>query len=466
MPVSFWDETKGSHPQQSSSGSTCIAVSEAVKRASDSMQQLGTLEILGEISAFKGPQGVRGHCYFTLKDAHSSLTIALWNGRYKALAFPLEDGLQVKITGNFSVYEKNAQLSFIAQNIELFGEGKLRQIIEQRYRDLLAQGLFAPEKKQAIPRCAEYICVVTSTTGAVQGDVKKTILQNNPLARIEVVGCAVQGVDAPATIIKALQEAEARHPDVILLVRGGGSLEDLMAYNDEAVVRAVAATSIPVVSGIGHEPDVSLVDHAADVAAVTPTAAAAYVAPNMAELLNRFHQMLVSIHQNLTARLSQSKLQLDTRIARAGYAAKQQISQLSLTVSSLGARPVLQDQSAYVQAQSDSLEFSFSRLERALQEQMRTLASMLAQQQYHLAGMHKTLLNPFKATLISDKTSLFALSPQNVLKRGYAIVRAKGHVLSSVDAVKTEEQVEIALQDGKLTTIVQGIKRDATKEKE
>lgn len=261
-----------------------LSVSSAVGLAKNTVKGLPPLSVVGEVSGFRGPNARSGHCYFSVKDEGSAMDVIVWRGIYEAAGFELRDGLEVTLNGSFDVYERSGRLSFVARKLSMAGEGLLRQKVAELARRLEAEGLMDPARKRRVPAFCERVCVVTSLSGAVIDDVKRTLARRNPLVVIDVVGCAVQGDHAPRTIVDALGRAAADAPDAVLLVRGGGSFEDLMAFNDESVARAVAACPVPVVTGIGHEPDNSIADMVADRRCSTPTAAAESVAPDFATI--------------------------------------------------------------------------------------------------------------------------------------------------------------------------------------
>ena len=264
--------------------SGALSVSEAVGLAKGNVSAWPVLTVTGEVSGFRGPNARSGHCYFEVKDDGASMSVIVWRGVYAHTGFELRDGLQIQLTGKFDIYKASGRFSFVASSISVAGEGILRQQVAELARKLEREGLMDPARKRRIPAFCSRVCVCTSLSGSVIEDVKRTLARRNPLVLIDVVGCSVQGATAPATIVRALQVAAASAPDAILLVRGGGSFEDLMCFNDESVARAVAASPVPVITGIGHEPDTSIADMVADRRCSTPTAAAESVAPAIDEV--------------------------------------------------------------------------------------------------------------------------------------------------------------------------------------
>ena len=263
-----------------------LSVSQAVEIAAGALDAIPQLSVLGEVTGFRGPNARSGHCYFQIKDDSAAVDCIIWKGAYLKRTFDLRDGMQVSFKGSFNLYKPTGRMSFVARSFSLAGEGLLRQQVAQLAEKLRREGLMDESRKRRIPVFCSRVAVVTSLSGAVIDDVKRTLRRRNPLVELVCVGAKVQGEGAPAELIEGLHRAASitPAPDCILLVRGGGSFEDLMTFNDEELARAVAACPVPVVTGIGHEPDTSICDMVSDRRASTPTAAAESVAPAMTEL--------------------------------------------------------------------------------------------------------------------------------------------------------------------------------------
>jgi exodeoxyribonuclease VII large subunit len=226
--------------------------------------------VQGEISNLARP--VSGHIYFTLKDANAALKCVMWKSNAAKQKNALQEGMAIEVHGNISIYEVSGQYQLYADNIRPKGEGVLYQEFIRLKTLLEAEGLFDPDRKRPIPRQAKRIGIVTSRTGAALRDMLNTLKRRNPMAAVILVASAVQGEDAPRGLAAALENLNRyAHPDVILLARGGGSIEDLWAFNDERVVRAIVASEAPVITGVGHETDFTLADFAADLRAPTLT---------------------------------------------------------------------------------------------------------------------------------------------------------------------------------------------------
>ena len=279
-----------------------LSVSQAVEIAAGALDAIPQLSVLGGGHRFSWSYARSGHCYFQIKDDSAAVDCIIWKGAYLKRTFDLRDGMQVSFKGSFNLYKPTGRMSFVARSFSLAGEGLLRQQVAQLAEKLRREGLMDEARKRRIPVFCSRVAVVTSLSGAVIDDVKRTLRRRNPLVEVVCVGAKVQGEGAPAELIEGLRRAASitPAPDCILLVRGGGSFEDLMTFNDEELARAVAACPVPVVTGIGHEPDTSICDMVSDRRASTPTAAAESVAPAMTELAD----VLEARHQRLGAAMA------------------------------------------------------------------------------------------------------------------------------------------------------------------
>ena len=256
----------------------------------------------GEISNLSRPGS--GHLYFSLKDAQAQVRCAMFRSRAILLRFKPTDGTRVLVRARLSLYEARGEFQLIVEHMEPTGEGALLRAFEQLKSRLAAEGLFAADSKRALPRLAQRIGVITSPTGAAIRDVLSVFHRRFPLADIEILPVPVQGRDASPAIIGMLAAAsEARRHDVLLLTRGGGSLEDLWAFNDEALARAIRASAIPVVSAVGHEIDFTIADFAADLRAPTPSAAAELLVPDANELMRARAHQRARLRQRMSQRL-------------------------------------------------------------------------------------------------------------------------------------------------------------------
>lgn len=426
-----------------------VSVHEAVAFCAKEVKRLPSLTIRGEISGFRGPNARSGHCYFQLKDELSSVDAIIWRGLFQKLDFPLRDGVQVEMSGSFNIYEASGKLSFVATSVRVAGEGLLRQQVAELARKLQAEGLMDESRKRPIPVFCNTIAVVTSLSGAVINDVLRTLARRNPLVRVIEVGCKVQGADAAPSIIEALEQAAHMHPDAILLVRGGGSFEDLMVFNDEQVARAVAASPVPVITGIGHEPDTSICDMVSDRRASTPTAAAESVAPAINELVSKLQAQAKQLQAAALQQVSGSDTGLTYQAQRLNQAMSHNLATAQSFVLKYVGRPCLTNPAYLYETRVMQLEQTKERLLDALPQFMEHKHTVLQNSTVHLNHLAQHLLDTPRSLIAKDAASLEALSPLKVLTRGYSLTQdAEGHVLGSVVEFSPHQRITIKLVDG------------------
>ncbi len=413
----------------------------------------------GEISNLAAPAS--GHLYFSLKDSHAQVRCAMFRMQRRYLRFRPENGMQVLLRARVGLYEGRGDFQLIAEHMEAAGEGALRQAFERLKQQLAKEGLFAPEKKQALPPFPHCIGVITSPSGAAIRDVLSVIKRRFPGLPVIVYPVPVQGDDAADAIRQAIRLANQRHDcDLLILTRGGGSLEDLMPFNDEGVARAIADSGIPIVSAVGHEIDFTIADLVADQRAPTPSAAAEMVTPDRIELsqhlqhlnrrlqqrmqqqLDRSADRLAHLHRRLLQqdpgnRLLQWQQRLDELEQRLRLAIGNRIQRLDAQLRTIQARL--------------SAQTPLHLLTRIAQQRQ------LLEQRLHLA-MH-ALLHHKQQRLAALAANLHTLSPLATLQRGYSITRLlpdKGVLQSATDAAPGD-QLETLLAQGRLISRVESV---------
>ena len=318
-------------------------------------------------------------------------------------------------------------------SLSLAGEGDLRQKVANLAKKLQTEGLMDPARKRPLPSFPEAIGLVTSPRGAAVHDVLRTMRRRYPSARILLAGVPVEGADAPKHLSQALQTVAESGAELVLLVRGGGSFEDLMPFNDEGLARTIAALPIPVVTGIGHEPDNSIADMVADLRASTPTAAAEAVTPNSVELSAALAASMAHINRTLQTRLQQSYSKLET----------------------LATRPVLSDPQQLVTQQALALDVAFDRLQRAIPSNLLRDANQLQQSSIRLKTFGKNMIEPFAGRLATQAARLEDLSPLSILGRGYALAKDKeGKLVASVQSVSEGDAIALSVSDGVINCTV------------
>ncbi|MBE0697012.1 MAG: exodeoxyribonuclease VII large subunit, partial [Anaerolineaceae bacterium] len=275
----------------------------------DSDELLQSTWVQGEISNFSRPSS--GHLYFTLKDSGAALRCVVWKSTALRIRFGIQNGLAVEAHGAISIYERDGQYQLYVDSIRPAGEGLLFQEFMRLKNRLETEGLFDPERKRPIPERPHCIGIVTSPTGAALQDMLNTLRMRYPLVEVFISPCAVQGEQAPAEIVKALLRLTSLPTDVIIVARGGGSLEDLWAFNDESVVRTIAASPVPVITGIGHETDFTLADFASDLRAPTPTGAAVQATPDRLDIISELYGLQSRLGSAILANFSSKWQELE-----------------------------------------------------------------------------------------------------------------------------------------------------------
>lgn len=381
-----------------------------IKDLLESDHNLSDIWVVGEVSNFSQPRS--GHLYFTIKDRSASLRCVMWRSAAAALISLPRDGDAIEVHGAISIYEVGGQYQLYVDRIRPRGEGALYQEFLRLKARLEAEGLFDEARKRSIPSRPSRIGVVTSPTGAALRDILNTLRRRYPLAEVVLAPTAVQGDEAPAGIIKALHILNSIvKPDVILLARGGGSIEDLWAFNHEAVANAIAGSEIPVISGIGHQTDFTIADFVADLRAPTPTAAAELATPDRVDLayaLSELSQRMAYAVLSKTNTLRWSFTDLYNRLARCSPATR---------------------------IQSDR-----QRLDELTDRAARALTYQLQLQRAQLVGLEHRLVT---------------LNPQSILARGYAIVTQEdGSLVRQVAQVHPGSRLNIRLSDGKFSARV------------
>jgi exodeoxyribonuclease VII large subunit len=379
----------------------------------------GTLEegfpwvtIQGEISNFR-PSST-GHWYFSLKDAEAILSVVMFRGRLDAVRFTPADGALVKATGSISVYGRRGTYQLICESLVKSGEGDLLARMEETKRRLAAEGLFEVSRKKPLPLFPSKVAVVTSPTGAAVRDIVRVLRRRNAGVDVVIVPTAVQGEGADKAIARAVEMADRYHlGDVIIVGRGGGSLEDLMPFSSEVVVRAIAASSTPVISAVGHETDVTLSDLAADVRAPTPSAAAEMVAASRVELFGRVRGAQEVMGDAMRQRLEKARLLMG--------------------------------------------QFSADSLGRNVRLFIQPLSQRLDDARDELAGGVRELLTTSRHRLMISTRELESCSPLQILSRGYAVVTHEptGTVLVTPEPARRGDPISIRLSRGSVRATVE-----------
>ena len=469
--------------QGASEGDEALSVSQAVEMAASALDALPLLTVIGEVTGFRGPNARSGHCYFQIKDDACAVDCIIWRGSYAKRSFELRDGMQVQFTGNFNLYKATGRMSFVAKSFTLAGEGLLRQQVAALAEKLRLEGLCDDARKRRIPVFCTRVAVVTSLSGAVINDVKRTLRRRNPMVEIVCVGAKVQGEGAPAELVEGLRRAAAiaPAPDCILLVRGGGSFEDLMTFNDEGLARAVAACPVPVVTGIGHEPDNSICDMVSDRRCSTPTAAAESVAPEFSELVSALDGREQRLQRVLESKIARVASACDGLGGRLGRAMEVRLERERRSLDAFATRPCLTSPANIVDRREAELAQTVDRFCAACERaqgrfamELDRLAPRLRSSAAHMDRMGHglelaasrlrskgvQLLSAPLAELGRSAAALDALSPLKVLGRGYSIAYdGDGSVATRVDAFHMGDALRLRMVDGDVLATVDAVER-------
>ncbi len=396
---------------------TITQINEYIRSMMDRDSLLNNICVKGEISNYKLYPS--GHHYFTLKDESSALRCVMFKGNALRLRFRPENGMKIIAMGKISVYPRDGAYQLYCTAMMPDGMGDLHVAFEQLKAKLSAQGLFDPSHKKAIPKYPGVIGIVTSPVGAALRDMLRILNARYPLAQVRLFPSRVQGAEAPGEIAAAIEYANRYHlADVLIVGRGGGSIEDLWAFNDEQVAYAIFRSQIPVISAVGHEPDVTISDYVADLRAATPSNAAELVVPDC----NALRQMMDGYSSSLASSFGR------------------QIKNARQRLNMLGSSPAMISPLGYLQQRRNSLQFLETKLSRAQNQRL------------HLSRQRFTALT----------AKLDAMSPLKVLTRGYAMVHGSdGAVVRSITQTAVGEKLSLMLSDGKIEACVTSIQEDA-----
>ena len=386
-------------------------VNQYIKGILDRDELMAGLLIRGEISNYK--KYPSGHHYFSLKDAESSLRCVMFRGDASRLRFTPANGMQVVAFGRITVFPRDGQYQLYCSELLADGQGDLNAAFERMKEKLAKEGLFDPAHKQAIPKFPKKIALITSPAGAAVRDMIRILGARWPMTEVLVVPVRVQGSEAPGEIAAAIHYVNNRNDvDLIITGRGGGSMEDLWAFNEEIVARAIFVSNIPVISAVGHEPDVTISDYVADLRASTPSNAAELAVPDQSELRGALESLQRRLNRAMTAKITHNRAKLER----------------------LTSARVLRSMKAPVDERRMMLDHLQQRMNRAAADKMKDR----------------------RAALIRLRTGLDAMSPLNVLVRGYAMAGKNGRVVTSVSQVEAGDPLTVRVADGTITCEVLG----------
>lgn len=410
---------------------TVTELNQIISDAIRSDPRTRSLAVRGEVSGFKH-HIASGHWYFNLKDENASVSCVMFRQSNIRAPFRPQDGDRIQIGGYADVYPRDGKYQLYVQNIRKAGLGDLYLRFEELKRKLNAEGLFDPARKRTLPMVPKQVAVVTSESGAALRDILNVSGNRCPFIPITVVPATVQGASAAASICEGIRKAnELPDTDVIIVARGGGSVEDLWCFNEESVARAVATSRVPVVSGVGHEIDFTLCDYAADVRASTPSNAAEIVFPDRSELRGRVTVLRTALLKEMSGRVNAGLLR---------------IHGVRKNLEALSPENRLENLLQHTRISRSELSSSIQKRITSVENDLSALSTMLNWQMDRIMAEKDAMIGQVRI-------GLRAVSPLSVLDRGYAIVRSEnGRIVSSASEARNETVLEITFRDGKVKT--------------
>lgn len=404
-----------------------------IKAKFDMDTHLNRVYLKGEISNFK--HHTRGHFYFTLKDENSRIAAVMFASAAKNVAFEPEDGMKVLVSGRIALYEATGSYQIYVDSMELDGIGNLYLEFERLKKELAKEGLFNKEHKRPIPRFPKKIGIITAPTGAAIRDILSTIKRRYPICETILFPALVQGTGAKESIVKQLNKAQEYDLDVIICGRGGGSIEDLWAFNEEIVARAIYNSKIPVISAVGHEIDFTIADYVADLRAPTPTGAAEMAVPNLVDLKSLIEQYKIRANEAVTNIIKKNRIKLES--LQNSFVLKNPLSLYEIKEQKLD---------SYIdylnQYMANKLNHAKLMYEKVINNKiLKSPQSMFDKKKHQYELLLKTIE---------------VLNPMKLLSSGYSIVKSNGKVIKNSHDVSLDDVVDIELSEGKLKCSVIG----------
>ncbi len=441
---------------------TVTALTRYIKRKFELDKHLTDIWLKGEISNFKHHS--RGHMYLTIKDDQSRVNAVMFAGNNRSLKFIPENGMNVLIKGQINVYEPQGQYQLYIQAMEPDGVGALHVAFEQLKKKLESEGLFDSSRKKSLPPYPQHIGIVTSPTGAAIRDVLTTITRRYPIANVTIFPALVQGNQAPQAIVSAIGQATTYNKpiDVLIVGRGGGSIEELWAFNEETVARAIVESHIPVITGVGHETDTTIADFVADVRAATPTGAAEQAAPSMVDIKQKIDGLTQTINRSVTYLLGESSNRLQ-RLQKS-YAFRYP-AQLILQKEQELDKNIEKLTKSITAVYSDRQHVHTQLLLRLNNYHPNRQIDAHKKELIQLARRHNRVMDGiftrYRQAFVNKVDKLDVLSPLHTMKRGYSIAYTKeGSLIQSSSDINPGDAISVQVQDGILDCHVQEIKED------
>jgi len=428
-----------------------------IKNILDNDFFLNKVYLKGEISNFKSH--TRGHLYFTLKDENARLSAVMFQGNTRSLQFKPEDGMNVLVTGRISAYPASGSYQIYVEEMTLDGIGNLYIEFEKLKEKLFKEGLFNKEHKKPIPRFPERIGVITADTGAAVRDIMSTIKRRYPLCEVILFPTLVQGEFAAPNIVKQIEVADNYNCDVLIVGRGGGSIEDLWAFNEEIVARAIYNANTPIISAVGHEPDFTIADFVADLRAPTPTGAAEMAVPTVKDINNLLNQYKLRLNKNIKSLVNTKFIELYSlknsfilKNPMSLYEMKEQT--LDKLLDNLNKNIVV-----YLNNLKHNLEIDINNLRLVSPDKLiMNNQNIISELKSKLNNIMDKQITNTKHNLEYIINTLKLVNPLNILSNGYSLVKLDDKVIKSSKDLKLEDKINIKLHDGEVIAKVEEIK--------
>ena len=417
---------------------TVSVINRYLKDQFDRNEHLRTVYLKGEISNFKGH--TTGHLYFSLKDETSRINAIMFSSNAKKLNFIPSDGTKVLVTGRISVYEATGSYQIYVDDMQEDGIGNLYLAYEKLKAELEKEGLFDPKYKKPIPKFPKKIGIVTAPTGAAIRDILSTIKRRYPICETVLFPALVQGEYGADDIVKKIEMAQQYDLDVLIVGRGGGSIEDLWNFNEEKVARAIFASNIPIISAVGHEIDFTIADFVADLRAPTPTGAAEMAVPNLSDLLTFIEQLKIRSKEAMVKKINMNKLLLES--IKSSYVLKSPMIMYDNKKQKLDS--IIEKLNNTILKRTDTFRLKIDHIKAN-----------------HILNNPKLLYKDYQISLANLLDKLELVSPIHVLKRGYSISMDEKHkVISSIKGVKKKDNINVRLSDGMLEATITNITKE------
>lgn len=429
------------------------ALNRAIKNMFDNKPELNRVYIKGEISNYK--HHTRGHLYFTLKDENSRIAAVMFASAASKLMFEPEDGMKVLVCGRVTVYEATGGYQIYVEQMDLDGIGNLYLEYEKLKSKLQAEGLFALEHKRPIPKYPRKIGIITASTGAAIRDILSTIKRRYPICQTILFPALVQGVGAKESIVEQIIRAQDFDLDVLICGRGGGSIEDLWAFNEECVARAIYDSRIPIISAVGHEIDFTIADFVADLRAPTPTGAAEMAVPNLVDVNNLINQYKIRVNESINNLLNLNMKKLEH--LKESYVLRNPLALYEVKEQKLDS--YIDVLNKYITNKLNESRIKLNHVKDSFVLKNPLSLYMIKQEKLnnYVEQLQKIVINyldngKYRYNLLVNKLEL--LNPLNILNNGYSLVTMNGKIVKSSKDLKEKDTIEIRLYEGKVKAVV------------